>query len=148
MYSISKNATIMGLPLSSAAQRTERLLQRQRIIIITIIKLSLWLIDAFNHIHNMTTGQYESIPISNFLTCNQSPHNTAKRCTNLLEYICTWRITVLKGEMDFPSSSSSSGDRMSKNHMMNEVRNQVAMATAQELIQVIYYNFNTVSISH
>ena len=70
---------------------------------------------------------------------------TAKRCTNLLEYFCTWRI--IKEEMDF-SSPSSSSDRMSKNQMMNEVRNQVAMATAQELIQVIYCIFNAASIYH
>ena len=36
---------------------------------------------------------------------------------------------------------------MSKNQMMNEVRNQVAMATAQELIQVICYILNTTATS-
>ena len=62
------------------------------------------------------------------------------RCTNLLEHPSTWRIR----EMDFSSPSSSSGDRMSKNQMMNEVRNQVAMATAQELIQVslLYFKYS------
>ena len=65
------------------------------------------------------------------------------RCTNLLEHPSTWRIR----EMDFSSPSSSSGDRMSKNQMMNEVRNQVAMATAQELIQVTCYIFNTAATS-
>lgn len=62
------------------------------------------------------------------------------RCTNLLEQPSTWRIR----DMDFSSPSSSSGDRMSKNQMMNEVRNQVAMATAQELIQVslLYFKYS------
>ena len=35
--------------------------------------------------------------------------------------------------MDF---SSPSNDKMNKNQMMSEVRNQMAIATAQELIQV------------
>ena len=35
--------------------------------------------------------------------------------------------------MDFSSPPS---DKMNKNQMMNEVRNQMAIATAQELIQV------------
>ena len=37
--------------------------------------------------------------------------------------------------MDFSSPSSSSSG-MNKNQMMSEVRNQMAIATAQELIQV------------
>ena len=73
MYSISWNALIMDLPLSSAAQRTERLLQRQRII----MKLSLCLIDVLNHIHNTTTGQYErifSLRATDLLTYSKALH--------------------------------------------------------------------------
>ena len=86
----------------------------------------------------MATGRPQNVStrlLPYMRTC-PSPRIAAKHHTNLLEYFARG-IKQAEEEMDFSSPLSSSGDRVSKNQMMNEVRNQVAIATAQELIQVI-----------